>query len=218
MDGALRMVIGVDEAGKGDFFGPLVVAAFAAGEDDHRRLVDLGVRDSKRIADKKLLGIDQQLRVAFAHAVLVLNPAEYNQSYASVRNLNKLLARQHACAIEMVLSSSRADSAVSDKFGKDELVQQALRDRGMTIPLRQVTGGEAILQVAAASILARAAFVRSIDALSEKYKCTIPKGAAPIVDAVGRDLVRRHGPELLPMVAKIHFKNYHRVVNPVLDV
>lgn len=211
-----RRVIGVDEAGKGDFFGPLVVAAFLASDDSLDRLIAMGVRDSKLIANKKLLTIDEQLRAEYPHFVAVLAPPEYNQQHQQCKNLNLMLADQHASVIDELNGNGRADLAISDKFGKTSLIENALASRKCMIPLKQVVRGESIRQVAAASILARAEFIRQIDQLSAQYDATIPRGAGSIVDEAGRKLVRQHGPEILNDIAKVHFKNYGRVVNTSL--
>ena len=205
-------VIGVDESGKGDFFGPLVVAACLAADDQIPALLELGVRDSKKIADKKLLGIDTILRDRFVFGLVVVPPEEYNRRYKQIRNLNKLLADCHAEAIGKVLGQAEADVAISDKFGKDERLDTAMSNAGCTLPLKQIVRGEAVPQVAAASIIARAEFVRQMKALSDEYEVEIPKGAASMVDEVGRQLVARHGPDVLTKVGKIHFKNYQRAL------
>jgi ribonuclease HIII len=210
---AKQRVIGVDEAGKGDFFGPLVVASFLASNDEIDRLKLLGVRDSKLIATKKLLTIDEQLRAEFPHSILVLAPPEYNQQHRQCKNLNKMLAEQHAAAIDGLNGEARADLAISDKFGKAELIEDALAARDCPIPLQQLVRGESIAQVAAASILARAEFVRQIDRLSEELGTTVPRGAGAIVDEAGRKLVSQHGIEILEKIAKVHFKNFARASN-----
>lgn len=179
-------------------------------------LAAIGVRDSKLIADKKIIQIDEQLRADFPHEILVVEPSDYNRRYALIKNLNKLLAEGHAEVIDQLLSREPADLVVSDKFGKPELVERALATRGRKVPLRQIVRGERIIQVAAASILARAAFIREMQKLSDSYGITIPKGAAAQVDEAGRMIVRMHGIEALPNLAKLHFKNYRRVVNPTL--
>jgi len=187
---ASSRVIGVDESGKGDFFGPLVIAAFLAPDSDLDSLTAL--------------------------AVVVVGPEKYNQLYDKIRNLNKLLAWGHARAIENILEKTEADSAVSDKFGKPELIQNALMEKGRGLALDQIVRGESVLQVAAASIIARAAFVRQMDALSDEYGLTIPRGAGPQVDQAGRALVSKHGPKVLDKLAKKHFKNFARALSPKL--
>ncbi len=211
-----RTVIGIDESGKGDFFGPLVIASFLAPDSDIPALKNLGVRDSKLIAAKKLNEIDAVLRRDFSHSIVVVGPEKYNQLHAQMKNLNKLLAWGHARAIENMLEEREADVAISDKFGKTELIENALMTKGRQIEIQQLVRGESIVQVAAASIIARAAFVRQMDQLSERLGQTIPRGAGRQVDEAGRVLVGRKGVDILKQVAKTHFKNFSRVVNPVL--
>jgi ribonuclease HIII len=211
-----RGIIGVDESGKGDFFGPLVIAALSASRDDLAWLDEIGVRDSKLIANNKLLTIDERLRARFVHAVIVYRPREYNRRYAEIKNLNKLLAEGHARAIADVLAQSKAELAISDKFGKTELIEQALHRLGVTIKLQQLVRGEAVPQVAAASILARAAFLREMETLSARLKMEIPRGAGAIVDEAGRKLAAKHPGLDFSTIAKTHFKNYQRIRNPGL--
>ncbi len=211
-----KRVIGVDEAGKGDFFGPLVVAGVLCRESEEKDLREAGVRDSKLIADKKLLTIDDQIRAEFPYYVLVISPEEYNSKYKQIKNLNKLLAESHAAVIAELVLKHGADKVILDKFGKSELVEEALAMKNIEIELVQVEGGERHAPVAAASILARAAFVRAMDELSHKAGMQIPKGASAIVDEAGKKLVKKYGDIALLKLAKIHFKNYNRVLSPGL--
>lgn len=208
-------LIGVDESGKGDFFGPLVVSSFFCREKDLSRLETLGVRDSKKVTDKRALEIDEILRATFPHRVEILLPTEYNRVYTQIRNLNKLLARQHASAITGLLqkldeAGEKADLAVSDKFGKDERLETAMAAQNCQVRLKQIVRGEAIPQVAAASIIARAEFLRQLEQLSDQLGLPLPKGAGPPVDVVGRQITARFGAERLESLAKLHFKNYQR--------
>lgn len=209
-------IVGVDESGKGDFFGSLVVASFLATKNEESLLRTLGVRDGKLISNNKLLDIDERLRDDFEHHLVIFEPQKYNTLYKKIKNLNILLADGHAEAIESLCKSHSVDQAVSDKFGKTELIEDALRKRNCTVSLKQLVRGEAIIQVAAASIIARAGYLREMDRLSTKYNFELPRGAAPQVDSAGRELVDEQGVEVLEKVAKLHFKNYHRIVNPRL--
>ena len=211
-----KRVIGVDEAGKGDFFGPLVVAGVLCKESEYKWLKESGVRDSKLIADKKLITIDEKIRATIPHYILVISPEEYNSRYRQIKNLNKLLAESHASVIAELIAKHGADKVIIDKFGKSELVEDALRKKKIEIELVQVEGGERFAPVAAASILARAAFVGEMDELSRKAGMEIPKGASGLVDAAGKRLVKKYGDKALLKLAKIHFKNYHRVLSPGL--
>lgn len=211
-------IIGVDESGKGDFFGPLVVAGLLAAETELPALLESGVRDSKRISDGRILALDQQLRAAFVHHVVVMMPLEYNRRYDQVRNLNIMLAECHARAIASIVQQAVArgvkiDLAVSDKFGKTERLESALTGISCQIPTVQMVRGEAVPQVAAASILARAEFVRCIQRLSAEVEMKLPKGASAQVDEVGRRLVAAQGANRLQQVAKKHFKNFGRAMS-----
>lgn len=210
-------IIGVDESGKGDFFGPLVVAGLLAGEADLPYLKELGVRDSKKIANGRILEIDERLRSRFVHHVVVVMPENYNRLYKQIKNLNVLLADSHAAAICGALKAGEknhrtVDLAVSDKFGKTERLESAMAHEGCKLRVIQMVRGEAVPQVAAASILARGEFIRRMKLLSTEVGLDLPFGAAAHVDEAGRQLVSRHGAEVLERVAKCHFKNYHRAM------
>jgi ribonuclease HIII len=187
-----------------------------APEGDVEKLRDMGVRDGKLITDKRILALDEVLRRDYPHAIVVIDPPQYNERYKVIKNLNKLLAACHADAIEQVCNSNEVDLAISDKFGKSELIEGELRKRDISIPLRQIVRGERFMQVAAASILARAAFLHAMKKLSGEYGMEIPRGAAAKVDVAGRELVRLFGPEVLPRVAKTHFKNCGRALSTTL--
>jgi ribonuclease HIII len=208
-------IIGVDESGKGDFFGPLVVAGLLAGDSDLAYFNEIGVRDSKKITDNRISAIDKLLRARFLHRVVVLMPEEYNRRYDKIRNLNVLLADCHARVIADVMKQGlekgvRIDLAVSDKFGKRERLSTALAQIECGLRVEQLVGGEAVLQVAAASILARAEFVRRMQELSMEFGIDLPKGASAQVDQVGRQLAAQLGQPALERAAKKHFKNFQR--------
>lgn len=204
-------VIGVDESGKGDFFGPLVIGSVLADEAGVEQLEGSGVRDSKTLSDKRISELDQAIRDRFVHAIVLIGPEKYNELYARIRNLNKLLAWGHAQAIENITKEHRADRAISDKFGKPELIELAVGRKGIEVEITQIVRGEKIIQVAAASIVARAAFVRRMRQLSKEYGMELPLGAGSGVDSAGRRLVQKFGVDVLEKVAKTHFKNYQRV-------
>ncbi len=212
----MNRIIGVDESGKGDFFGPLVVGGILIPDQDIAELKDLGVRDSKTLSDGRALDVDGVLRSRYPHVLAVLLPREYNAVYATIRNLNILLARQHASVISELASGHVADLAISDKFGKTELIERALHEKNCRIELKQIVRGESIPQVAAASIIARARFLREMSVLSERAGVTLPKGAGSVVDEAGRQLVGRFGPAILDELAKKHFKNCARSLKPRL--
>lgn len=204
--------IGTDESGKGDFFGPLVTAGVFCPEGQEEVFRELGVRDSKRITDKKIKELAERIIPNYPHSVVAIGPEKYNQLYAKFRNLNRLLAWAHARVIENILEDIPCGRAVTDKFGDASLVTGALLKKGRSIELIQITGGESDMAVAAASILARAEFVRRMSLLSREAGFELPKGAAPRVEEAGVKLIEMHGTQALGKYAKIHFKTAQRVL------
>ncbi|MDX9858234.1 MAG: ribonuclease HIII [candidate division Zixibacteria bacterium] len=211
-------IIGIDESGKGDFFGPLVIAALVADSSREEELRSLGVRDSKTMTPGRIASIAEILQKKFVHSVVVVGPEKYNQLYKKIKNLNRLLGWGHARAIENVLMEAEADLAISDKFADPRVIENALLEKSKALPLQQLVRGESVIQVAAASVIARATFVKQLERLSGKYGVELPKGAAAQVDAAGRELVRKYGPDVLAQVAKIHFKNYRRATDGLLSL
>ncbi len=209
--------MGVDESGKGDFFGPMVIAAAYVDPTTVSELDRLNVRDSKRIpSDAALHRLAAELRKALRNRFVVvpIGPEAYNRLYAHLGNVNKILAWGHARAIESLLALvPDCPRALSDQFGSHELIQQALLKRGRKIQLDQRPKAEADPAVAAASILARADFLTRLRRLSEKYGVALPKGASTQVEAAAIELLRRYGPEVLWRTAKCHFQTTDRVLN-----
>ncbi len=206
-------IIGVDESGKGDFFGPLVIAGAYVEEDQVAVLAEMGVRDSKKISDRKILTIADDIRKKFLVDTVVIMPEKYNQLYRKIKNLNKLLGWGHAKVIENLLLQKQAPAAISDKFGKDHFIIDNLQKEGRRIELIQKVRGESHPAVAAASIIARAEFIRRMDSMSQQFGMTFPKGASNLVDNAGKDYVRTHGEPELEKVSKLHFKNYQKIMS-----
>jgi ribonuclease HIII len=204
--------IGTDESGKGDYFGPLVVAGFYGLEDQEPVLRELGVRDSKALSDGRVRTIAESLRQGYVHSVVTIGPEKYNELYGKFRNLNKLLAWGHARVIENILGLVDCGRAVTDQFGDERFVLSALMGKGRTIALQQRPRGEEDFAVAAASILARAEFLRRMAELSSQWGVDLHKGAGPPVEASAAAFLRRHGAEALSKVAKMHFKITERVL------
>jgi ribonuclease HIII len=204
-------IIGVDESGKGDFFGPLVIAGVLLDQNHLETMTDLGVRDSKTISDGKIIKMAGAIKTKCVHDLVVINPEKYNQLYQRIRNLNKLLGWGHARVIENILTQQSAPAAISDKFGAERFINDSLQKEGRKIELIQKVRGEAHPAVAAASILARAEFLRRMEMLSNRFGADFPRGASAKVDEAGRSLVRKKGVEFLTKVAKLHFKNYKKI-------
>lgn len=203
--------IGVDEAGKGDFFGPLCIAALKAGGEEIRALLDLGVKDSKKMSDKTILKTAAKIKERFAYAIVMISPKRYNELYESFQNLNRLLAWGHATAIEDLYRKTNCANALIDQFGGAYLVEQAIRSKKIPIQLTQRTHAEEDPVVAGASILARSCFVEAIDAMSRKAGIEIPKGASSKVLEVARQIANQDGMEALDILCKKHFKTYAEI-------
>ena len=205
-------IIGVDESGKGDFFGPLVIGGVLLTEEQAHALQALGVRDSKTISDGKIVTLAARIKSQCVHELVVINPEKYNQLYGKIKNLNKLLGWGHARVIENILGRASAEAAISDKFGAERFIIDNLQKEGRKIELIQMVRGEAHPAVAAASILARAEFLRRMDLMSAQFSVTFPRGASSQVDDAGRAMVKSRGTAILQQVAKLHFKNYNKIV------
>ncbi len=201
---------GVDESGKGDFFGPLVIAGCYTDRGITRKLMEAGIQDSKKIgSDQRIRALADIIRKTqgAVHSVVVIGPERYNQLYAKFANLNRLLAWGHARIIENLLEI-RPDCprALSDQFANPALIKRALLEKGRGIQLDQRTKAESDVAVAAASILAREAFIDWLRANGREFQKELPRGASAQVKQVGRELVEAHGAEVLRRVAKTHFK------------
>lgn len=205
-------IIGVDEAGKGDFFGPLVIAACFSDDKIDSAFAQIGLRESKKVSDGRAFVLEREIRKIAPCEVVAIGPEKYNELYAKIRNLNRLLAWGHARALENLLARVTPREVVSDQFGDKSLIENALLKKGRGVKLIQRTKAESIPAVAAASILARAEFLRRLAALSDQYGVTLPKGAGDIVDAAGRKFVEIIGQGELSKIAKTHFKNTIRVL------
>lgn len=199
---------GSDESGKGDYFGPLAVAAVALTSAEAAELAKHGVRDSKAMTDAAAAALDARIRKTCLHKVVGWLPEEYNAKQAELGNVNRMLGEMHAEALAGVLEKREdLQAAVVDQFGEEFYVREALLRRGREIALVQrPKADETDLAVAAASIVARAAFIRGLAKLGREHRMTFPKGAGPDVIEAARAFVRKHGREALGKVAKVHFK------------
>lgn len=200
-------LIGTDEAGKGDYFGPLVCAACYVDSNTSDLLIGANVRDSKKISDNRVRELAEFIKASCSHDIIVILPEKYNQLYAKFRNLNRLLAWAHAKAIENLLEKVDCQNVLTDQFGDESLVRRALQEKGRQINLIQQTRAEQNLAVAAASILARGEFLNRLAALSKNSGVNLHPGAGAPTDKAIREFVRKNGKDKLGQVAKLHFKN-----------
>ncbi len=206
--------IGTDESGKGDYFGPLVVAGVYLEDNLVSKLKELNVRDSKKISDGVIMELDFKLRSICHYSVVVIGPEKYNLLYAKMKNLNRILAWGHARVIENILLQIDAPRAISDQFGDELYIKNALMKLGKKIRLEQRPGAESDLAVASASILARAEFLKRLEGLSRDCGIVLPKGASPQTEEAAKQLVEKLGKENLEKYVKMHFKNTNKVLLP----
>ena len=211
--------LGVDESGKGDFFGPLCVAGVYVNESVVRAWKDSGIRDSKNISsDKRISELAELIRKTpgCVTAVVPIGNEAYNRLYAKMGSVNTLLAWGHARVIENLMGLKHQMNpppirAISDQFAHNkQTVARALMALGRSIDLVQKHRAEEDLAVAAASILARDEFVSRLHKLEKQYEMVFPKGASAAVDAAAREFVAKHGGESLTKVAKTHFRTAFR--------
>ena len=198
--------IGVDEAGKGDVFGPLCIAALYADETMITKLIKMGIRDSKRLTDTTIIKLADQIKKECPYSIIQIFPKRYNELYDQFKNLNQLLAWGHATAIEEIIKKTDCRTVIIDQFAQDHVVENALRRKSLQIELTQRHRGEEDIVVAGASILARTAFVQGIEKLSSQFNLILPKGASSLVIKAGQQFVRSYGEAPLNEVAKLHFK------------
>ena len=217
----IRPRLGVDESGKGDFFGPLVVAGVYVNESVVRHWQEKGIKDSKRVTSDKRIGeLAKIIRETpgCIWTVVPIGPEAYNRMHNKMRTVNKMLAWGHARVIENLMARRAEmkpppERAISDQFARSKsTVTDALMELGREIELIQRHKAEEDLAVAGASILARDVFVQKIAELSKKMGKNLPKGGGAPVDVAARELVSQQGEAVLGQVAKVHFRNAARAL------
>lgn len=208
--------MGIDESGKGDFFGPMVIASVYVDDQLVNTMREMDVRDSKTItSDNKALAMGRALRQLLGkrYSIVKIGPEAYNRLYSKMRNVNSVLAWAHARAIENLLSVvPECPRAISDQFGKKEQVISALMKKGRKIELIQQHKAESDVAVAAASIIAREGFLRALRKMDQDFEISFKKGASAAVKDAAVELVKKHGPQSLIKAAKCHFKTTDEVL------
>ncbi len=206
---------GVDESGKGDYFGPLVVAGVYTNREITRSLLDAGIMDSKRISSaKRIRELAAVIRshIGEGYKVIRWAPTRYNELYDQFGNVNRMLAWGHASVIaDLRQRLPYCPRALCDQFSKAPLIKNALTKKGIIITLEERTKAENDIAVAAASILARESFVDWMELVSAKIGLDVPFGAGPQVVPIARDFVASFGKERLPDLVKIHFKTTQEI-------
>ncbi len=207
---------GIDESGKGDYFGPLVIAGVYVNEEIGQRLLALGACDSKLVSSSaKIRSLAVAIRKVpgIEYVVVSVGPERYNELYEHFKNLNTFLAWGHTRVIAGLLEKvPTCPRALSDQFAHASVLKKALAQRQLAIKLDQRTKAESDVAVAAASILARERFINWMDDASKAGKVKLPLGASRQVIDAAKKLVSVHGEEMLPKVAKMHFKTTQSVL------
>ena len=206
---------GIDESGKGDFFGPLVIAGVFTDRGVAQTFLQNGIQDSKRIgSDTRIRALAKIIRKTpdVVFDVVLIGPERYNDLYEKFANLNRLLGWGHARVIENLLAK-RPDCphALSDKFADAQVIEKALLQHGRQIKLEQRTKAESDLAVAAASIMAREAFIDWLERTGKRVGLQLPRGVSAPVKEAARQIVEREGPAALRRYAKTHFRTAHEV-------
>lgn len=205
--------IGTDESGKGDYFGPLVVAGVIVDEVTSAQLKNIGVKDSKLLGDAVIKKLAPQIKkiVNNKFNIIVITPASYNNLHSKMKNVNRILGWSHAKVIENLLVNDNVMDAISDKFGDEALIRNSLQEKGKKINLMQFTKAEKYTAVAAASILARNRFNEWFDEQDQKNNLILPKGASKIVDNALKEIKKKYGLDYLNEIAKVHFKTTNKI-------
>ena len=204
--------MGSDEAGKGDFFGPLCIATVYADRETISKLMKMGINDTKKMADKKTLEIAKKLKQEVVYHVVKIGPEKYNNLYSKFKNLNSLLAWGHAAAIDQVYQKSQCKKVIIDKFASDSLISSAVKRKNKDLELILRTKAEEDVVVAAAATLARATFLWALEDLSKLVDHKLPKGASQLTKNAAINICRNQGVETLEKVCKKHFKTYEEVI------
>jgi ribonuclease HIII len=206
---------GVDESGKGDFFGPLVIAGAYVDRGIARELLDAGVVDSKRVSsDARIRALADTIRKSSLGLVetVLIGPTKYNELYEKFGNLNKLLGWGHARVIENLLAKKPdCTRSLSDQFADARVVEQSLLQHGRKINIEQRPRAESDIAVAAASILAREAFINWLERKGKEIGLRLDRGVSAGVKENAKKLVEMNGPGALRAVAKVHFRTAHEM-------
>lgn len=211
--------IGTDEVGKGDYFGPLVIAGVLIDDTIEEELKKLKIKDSKSLSETTIRSLAHVIRDLLGekrYETLWISPIKYNLLYKKLGNVNKILGWAHARVIENLLGNGiECNLAIADQFGDPGYIKNALMEKGRKIELIQVPNAERDIAVATASILARDKFLWKMEDLSDAYEMEFPRGAGEKVDEIGREFVKLYGVNALQNVAKIHFSNSLRITGGI---
>lgn len=204
--------IGIDESGKGDFFGNLVVAGVIFDESKIEKFKKLNVRDSKKIDDSRVKFLANVIKNELEYEIISISPKKFNNLYNSFKNINKILGWIYSKVISNLLKVEMVSYILIDKFTEKNYIDLYLKDEYKVVKRIEIVKGERNIGVACASIIARDAFLKSLSKLNDKWNFIFPKGAGEVVTKSGVEFAKRFGIEKLNEVAKINFKNYKKIL------
>ena len=207
--------VGSDEVGTGDYFGPIVVSSAYVSKENIPWLEELGVKDSKKLTDDKILEIVPQIVKKIPYKSMILTNKEYNERYSADNNMNKLKAILHNNVLVKLTSEIRDyDYVIVDEFAKKNVYFSYLKESNNVF--RNITfmtkGEDKSLAVACASMISRFIFIKEFDKLGDKIDEFLPKGAGDAVNEIGKKIVDKYGDDILRDIAKLNFKNTEKIL------
>ena len=212
--------VGSDEVGTGDYFGPIVVTACYVPKEEIPFLEELGVGDSKKIDDSKILKIAPQIAKRIKYKSAILTNPEYNEKYTKDINMNKIKAILHnRCLYTLIHDENPSyDYIIVDEFAREARYYEYLRDqkvvqKGITFLTK---AEDQNLAVACGSIISRYLFLKEFDKICDEIHIPLPKGAGKDVDSIGEEVVEKYGKDKLKEIAKFNFKNTDRILHTLV--
>ncbi len=212
--------IGSDEVGTGDYFGPIVVTASFVKKEDIPYLEELGIKDSKKLTDEKILDIAPKVAKKISYKSLILSNQEYNEKHGSNNNMNKIKAIMHNKVLYQMVQETKEkyEYIIVDEFARENRYYDYIKDmkeiqRGITFMTK---AEDKNLAVACSSVISRYIFLKEFDKLSDSLHIPLPKGAGANVDIIGEEIVDKYGQDKLKEVAKLNFANTERILKTVI--
>ena len=207
--------IGSDEVGTGDFFGPIVVTATYVSKENIDFLLELKVKDSKKMSDKDIIKVVPEIIKKIPYHTYILSNSEYNKVYGTDMNMNKMKAVLHNKVLNEFTKDNKYqyDYAVIDQFEVPKSyynhIKGAINNVGTITFLTKAE--DKCLSVACASLISRYIFLSQMNKLSKEVGFTLPKGAGPLVDDAAKKIVNMYGINKLKSIAKLNFNNYKKL-------
>lgn len=212
--------IGSDEVGTGDYFGPIVVTASYVKKEDIPYLEELGIKDSKKLTDEKILDIAPKVAKKISYKSIILTNSEYNEKHSGDNNMNKIKAIMHNKALYQMVQFTKEDYdyIIVDEFAKENRYYDYIKEsteiqRGITFMTK---AEDKNLAVACSSVISRYIFLKEFDKLSDSLHIPLPKGAGPQIDTIGEEIVEKYGQDKLKEVAKLNFANTKRILKTII--